>query len=90
MSKYKVGDKVRVTFNKDGHRFKIGEIVTIFLKLKGGWDCLSSDGIEEWSLSEEEFELANVDPAVEQGDYLEYKHYQGMILREELKKKKSS
>jgi len=82
MSKYKIGDKVRVISNINHHFFNIGDIITLVEKLgTDGWDC-QNEG-REWSLSENEFESVNVSSEV---NIFEYPKYQKYVLKEELKK----
>jgi len=55
----KVGDKVIVTKNLNGHRFEIGEIVELSYKFPGenSWKCTGKD--DWWHLTEEEFKILN-------------------------------
>ena len=77
MSKYKIGDKVKVVSNISHHFFNIGDIVALVERLgTDGWDCQNEEK-EEWSLSENEFEIS-----IEND--LKYPNYQKYVLKEEL------
>lgn len=52
----KVGDKVRITGEIDGHEFDIGEIVTI-TEIWGDNDYKAENEYDYWWISEEECEL---------------------------------
>lgn len=55
----KVGDKVKVTKEINGHQFQIGEKLTLIEELSdpGSWRCQGKD--DWWALTEDEFELLN-------------------------------
>jgi hypothetical protein len=55
--KAKVGDKIIVTGKFNGHRFSIGDVLTVLKinKKKGGYMCTDDEDI--WWLEENEFDL---------------------------------
>ena len=56
MTRYKIGDKVRVIKDICGHQFEIGEVITLDEKHRdGGWYCVNQK-TDIWFLREEEFE----------------------------------
>ncbi len=50
--KYKVGDKVKVFDNLDGHEFKIGEVVTITKLFKDYYQAENSE--DNWLVDDDE------------------------------------
>ena len=57
MSKFKVGDKVRVTSMECGHQFNIGEVVSI--KDATEYDYAATNGKETWYLIDNEIAPVN-------------------------------
>ena len=62
MTKFKVGDKVIVTGNTEGHDFDIGEIVTV-VKAFGGYYYCSNDDCDRWYCAEGDIELVSDNPS---------------------------
>lgn len=53
MSKFKVGDRVRVIANEYGHEFDIGEVVTIIKVCPDDYQAESDDGDAWWVIASE-------------------------------------
>lgn len=67
MTKYKIGDRVKVVCQEHGHEFDIGSIVTIISFEKEDEDisyCAEDDKHEKWWLSESEI-ISAAEPAPE-------------------------
>lgn len=56
---YKVGDNVKVTANLHGHKFRIGEVVTITQVSDVGYEVNN-----KWWLQPYEFELTDEEPEI--------------------------
>ena len=69
MSKYKVGDKVRVVDNFSGHDFLLGEIVV--LEVGCGTDWLASKEKESWYVCEVDIESIS-DEGIKEASSMDY------------------
>ena len=69
MSKYKVGDKVRVVDNSSGHDFLLGEIVV--LEVDCGTDWLASKEKEFWYVGEVDIESIS-DEGIKEASSMDY------------------
>ena len=68
--KFKIGQKVKVTANKFGHHFEIGQIVRVIKLTNGGLldECESLDGKESWYVDNDEVELFGEDEVMKGGE----------------------
>lgn len=67
MAEIKVGQQARVTASRYGHRFDIGEVITIEEVNQYNYKCVSEG--EEWHLMDDEFEI--IDESINKIEELE-------------------